>query len=673
MPISSPRHIIPSLSAALLISATAPAAWSQPLVLGPTAGYEYGIPLSINRVPGAVNPYPNFDGTGESRNHSLWLGMRTAMPDLFAPELGISSLVGIVMSKGTFHSHTFFGDPVLNSTDWTINAPLKEFELDVTTASLRFELGLIYSLGRVSLGVAPSLAYRFSDEYIYSERIVDDSTGVAGPQTNFSRSESMGNSRLSGGMALHGSVRIPIGERLALQPEARLTIDGNALNDELGGRSFGGGFGVTLLFGAGPSADPLVGTASAPIIVDAVIPPPPSGPGRPEAFIDLYSTDPYGRRMERATVGTREVLHRTSTALIPRIFFEPDSAALPAPYRSMSRNQTTAFHTDSLAGLDLPTVQRHLLDVIGLRMQGNPTVGISVLGTATGEEPEMLAGARAESVRKYLKEVWGIDERRIRTGAAGGRNGIAPQGAGRSALIRPDRPEITAPLENRWLVEDLAVPTIGVDPRITTPAGLNQWTIMIRQGEHEIARYSSLDEEEPEAIDLAFLLSDERTDSVLTPLVAELAVEDSAGVIVSARDTLQLRWEEPSPPASLGDGGDGGDETSHRLEKISYFLLDSPAGEDPHAVPPDRIAETVRNGAHVTLTTPPETGLQGTDVRSAAQLAERLLGAIRERGTTLGEFHILTTGETADPLESQIRDSGIVVEIEQNLPDGKPQ
>lgn len=107
---------------------------------------------------------------------------------------------------------------------------------------------------------------------------------------------------------------------------------------------------------------------------------------------------------------TRSVARR-SIELLPRIFFDNNSSALPERYRPSG---IAAHVTDITTELDL---NHRLLDIVGERMTAMPSARLLLTGTNANDGSEkgniMLSRARALSVRDYLTASWHIDSTRI--------------------------------------------------------------------------------------------------------------------------------------------------------------------------------------------------------------------------------------------------------------------
>jgi len=103
------------------------------------------------------------------------------------------------------------------------------------------------------------------------------------------------------------------------------------------------------------------------------------------------------------------------------VFFDDGSTEIPTRYVALNKGQTTNFKEDNLeefAPKNLSgrsergiTVYYNLLNIIGDRLGKNPSSNINLVGySADGVED---GKAMAESVKKYLTDVWSVNSSRI--------------------------------------------------------------------------------------------------------------------------------------------------------------------------------------------------------------------------------------------------------------------
>lgn len=108
---------------------------------------------------------------------------------------------------------------------------------------------------------------------------------------------------------------------------------------------------------------------------------------------------------------------KESFPLLPYVFFDENSSALPERYKQISAMQASTFSPEQLEP-DAMTYYYHLLNIIGARLTAIPQANITVTGcnSHSGEEKQNLdlSQARADVVVRYFTDVWGIAPQRIR-------------------------------------------------------------------------------------------------------------------------------------------------------------------------------------------------------------------------------------------------------------------
>src|SRR5690606_26971476 len=113
---------------------------------------------------------------------------------------------------------------------------------------------------------------------------------------------------------------------------------------------------------------------------------------------------------------TVEITEYDSTDWVPvlnNIYFAEGSATIPERYRRLETADTSGFSLAGLTGTTLD-VYYDVMNIVGWRMRQLPGAVLQVVGHRNGREAEAALGRRrAEAVRDYLIETWGIDPQRI--------------------------------------------------------------------------------------------------------------------------------------------------------------------------------------------------------------------------------------------------------------------
>lgn len=178
--------------------------------------------------------------------------------------------------------------------------------------------------------------------------------------------------------------------------------DQNAFNDGMSTVSVRGG--VALAFGSAPVIESVTEAPYTPI------PAPAPAPGKLFRAVEPRE-GVYAKRIERADFPMR-----------PYVFFDRGSTDIPDRYTKLTREQTRGFaNTASSTTIDVsdvdqrPKVQRNvyynILNYMGWRLTSYPGASVELYAS----DPDgRNARAMAESVQKYLVDVWGVQQSQLK-------------------------------------------------------------------------------------------------------------------------------------------------------------------------------------------------------------------------------------------------------------------
>lgn len=116
-------------------------------------------------------------------------------------------------------------------------------------------------------------------------------------------------------------------------------------------------------------------------------------------------------------VHIEEFISRQMRPLLNYIFFDNNSFEIPNRYSQLSPPEATHFRVEALRGKDVLPTYYELLNIIGRRMTDRPTSTLTLTGCNSDEGTEqgntILSSRRAEAIRRYFTEIWGISAARI--------------------------------------------------------------------------------------------------------------------------------------------------------------------------------------------------------------------------------------------------------------------
>ena len=271
-------------------------------------------------------------------------------------------------------------------------------------------------------------------------------------------------------------------------------------------------------------------------------PPPPPQPAL-AANVSMVGVGSDGTEREVLKITVEEFINTQTHALLNYIFFEENSSSIPIRYVQYGNNAASQFSFDMLRDQGTMAVYRQILNILGARMQADPSVKLTLTGTNSNDGLEKgnrdLSKARAESVKSYLTGSWGIDQNRIRvrhrnlpslpsnTDEADGNeeNRRVEMTASRETLLEPVTTEDT--------LRTVDPPGIRVKTGYTADAGLEDWSLQIRQGPRLLKEYDGVLDMEP-SFDWNIEGNPLEIPREQTPITAVLSARDSRGQTTSA-------------------------------------------------------------------------------------------------------------------------------------------
>jgi len=104
-------------------------------------------------------------------------------------------------------------------------------------------------------------------------------------------------------------------------------------------------------------------------------------------------------------------------ALLPYVFYEEGSDIIPNRYNKLTNSQVANFTIDQLWYKSTINIYHDILNIIGKRLTMYPKSVLTIQGnnanTGIEKENTELSRRRAENVKQYLQDIWGIKENRL--------------------------------------------------------------------------------------------------------------------------------------------------------------------------------------------------------------------------------------------------------------------
>ena len=192
-----------------------------------------------------------------------------------------------------------------------------------------------------------------------------------------------------------------------------------------------------------------------------------------------------GSVIEQPTVRVEEFRSKMIVHLLPHIFFNEESAVIPARYRRITAPDRHIYSFNKLATLSAADIHFHLLNIIGKRLQDSAKARITLTGYNVGAKeaanPRNFARQRAEAVSDYFQDVWRIPASRItlkeQTISDNAATTPDAQADARRVDIASDDVGILQALTLETVYRTVTPPVLRYALDINTGAGLKQWNL----------------------------------------------------------------------------------------------------------------------------------------------------------------------------------------------------
>jgi len=185
-----------------------------------------------------------------------------------------------------------------------------------------------------------------------------------------------------------------------------------------------------------------------------------------------------------------EDIVRETFPLLPYVFFDQGSSAIPPRYTALTSEAAARFDEAAVEGGAIDFYYT-MLNVLGSRMSKRIAARITVNGYVNDHGPERrnsaLAMDRARAVKSYLTSVWGIGEDRITvaSGTLPPTPSTSREEDGRTensrAEITSDDWEILKPVTFVRRTAGVTPASITLHPEADAPEGLDSWKLTVTQ------------------------------------------------------------------------------------------------------------------------------------------------------------------------------------------------
>jgi outer membrane protein OmpA-like peptidoglycan-associated protein len=325
----------------------------------------------------------------------------------------------------------------------------------------------------------------------------------------------------------------------------------------------------------------------------------------PKVMVSELALPLYGTvKLDPETVMVEEITVIDSPPLLNHIYFETGRSDIPGRYALFtSPVEAKAFDPASLKG----TMEkyRHALNIIGQRTAERPKARLRIVGCHSGFGDEKgradLSRSRAESVRNYLRTIWGIDSSRLGIEARGLPTAASaaslPEGRAENQRVEiyTDDPAVIDTVPSTYIEARSDTETFRITPRVEPGAVLKRWNIEIfgdQQRLEGLTGEGELDSSYVLALKDIGLLNIGNYQSVSVVLDAE----DAKGLPLRVRDACTVQFVKREERRVRREG-------YPVVERYALILFDFDRAEirDRNRIVMDRIAKRIREVPSATV------------------------------------------------------------------------
>jgi outer membrane protein OmpA-like peptidoglycan-associated protein len=216
-------------------------------------------------------------------------------------------------------------------------------------------------------------------------------------------------------------------------------------------------------------------------------------PAKPKlaAMVNAVGVEANGAELPLLRLRVEEFSSTLMAPLLHYVFFDENSSDIPARYVALGSGEADRFSIDAVNSPDRLPTYHQLLNIVGRRMRDNAKATITLTGCNEDIRDEKgnadLSRRRAEGVKRYLVETWGIDEKRIALESgnlpAMAANTLTADGSeeNRRVEITSNDPRILEPVVTNDTLRRANPPGLRFRTGATADAGIARWRLIAEQ------------------------------------------------------------------------------------------------------------------------------------------------------------------------------------------------
>jgi outer membrane protein OmpA-like peptidoglycan-associated protein len=296
--------------------------------------------------------------------------------------------------------------------------------------------------------------------------------------------------------------------------------------------------------------------------------------------ITAIGVDIKGIEIANPKLKVEEFVSNRLDPLLNYIFFDENSADLPAKYSTIRQEDIAKFAVDSLYRENTIDIYYNLLNIIGKRMTENASANITIVGCNSNISNEKsnldLSQKRAETVRDFLVNQWKISPKRIilekRNLPSKASTPIDEPdkiAENRRVEIYSDNSGLLDPVFIEKIDRTTNLPIIRFKPEAYTDAGLAKWKVLSFQQSNIDNKFSANgDYYIPAKVDWELEKYQKVIPKLPEPIIYELYLEDKKGnkkTIKNQTQPLEIITIQKKRTERIGD---------YEIERYSLILFD---------------------------------------------------------------------------------------------------
>lgn len=424
---------------------------------------------------------------GWMAGNALWLPI--------TDKLAFSGRLQYWDADGTFSAPNDV-QPNVSLPDGSLVRMQSEYQLQTTLDYINLDLlALWYFTPELFVGLGPQIGFNTRASFAQTEKILEPSylEFTQGGQERTFLSSTFAQNGVS--TTIRIALQAMVGYDIRVHPQVVVTPEvgyARAFTNVLSGSDWLAHAlraGVTVSWAIQPDDEPEPPKKEEPVIVRQ--PEPVAAPVR-SMNLEVESRFADGKTFPGADIVITETRNSDVVPLLPFVFFETNSAAIPTRYHAFAgKSFDEAALQDSVLG-----VYHSLLDIVGSRMIKYPDSKLTVTGyrePTDGENSAQLSASRAQAIKDYLSRNWGIGEQRIQTAAGVLPSIVSTQSTqdgrteNRRAELAASDPRILAPVSLNKIERTAEPASITIKPTFATPADVTNISAELAIGSNRVA------------------------------------------------------------------------------------------------------------------------------------------------------------------------------------------